>query len=82
MEEIKPSLAMLKRIAKKHNISESAVALNYNMCKGITPVVGVRKPQQAEDNSKTLGWRLSNAEILEIDAVSFEGYATSLWQQG
>jgi aryl-alcohol dehydrogenase-like predicted oxidoreductase len=82
MKEIEPTLEVLQRIADKRNTSVSSVALNYNMCKGISPVVGVRKPQQAEENCKALGWRLSNTEIMEIDAVSFEGHATSLWQQG
>lgn len=82
MEDIEPVNTVLGKIAGAHNTSISSVALNYNMCKGISPVVGVRKVQQAEDNCKSLGWRLTNAEIREIDSVSFEGHATSLWQQG
>lgn len=82
MKDIEPTLEVLKKIAEKHNTAISAVALNYNMCKGISPVVGMRKPEQAENNCKALGWRLTNTEIQEIDAVSFEGHSTSLWQHG
>jgi aryl-alcohol dehydrogenase-like predicted oxidoreductase len=82
MEDIQPVLVVLQKIATAHGTTISAVALNYNLCKGISPVVGVRKPQQAIDNCSALGWRLTNDEIREIDAVSFEGHATSLWQQG
>ena len=45
-------------------------------------MVGVGKPEQALENLKALGWRLSNDEIREIDVVGFEGHATVLWQQG
>jgi aryl-alcohol dehydrogenase-like predicted oxidoreductase len=82
MADIEPVNAVLKSIADAHGVPISAVALNYNMCKGIIPVVGVRKEEQAIVNYAALGWRLSNAEIKEIDAVSFEGQTTSLWQQG
>lgn len=82
MADIEPVNALLKQIAEKRNIPMSAVALNYNLCKGITPVVGVRKEEQAINNCAALGWRLSNEEIRAIDGVSFEGHTTSMWQQG
>jgi aryl-alcohol dehydrogenase-like predicted oxidoreductase len=82
MAEIEPVNLVLKGIADRRGVSISAVALNYNMCKGITPVVGIRKPEQAEANTQALGWRLTNEEIREIDGVSFEGHTTKLWQQG
>jgi aryl-alcohol dehydrogenase-like predicted oxidoreductase len=51
------------------------------MCKSITPVAGIREPEQAIANCQALGWRLTNNEIWVIDDVSFEGYTTKLWQQ-
>ncbi|CAI6342507.1 unnamed protein product [Periconia digitata] len=82
MKDVEPILAILKNIADARGIPISAVALNYNMCKGATPVVGVRKPEQVQDNIEAFGWRLTNTEIQRIDLVSFEGHTTSLWQQG
>lgn len=82
MSDIEPVLQVLDRIARRRGTSLAAVSLNYNLCKGVIPVVGVRSPAQAEQDVKALGWRLSNEEIKEIDAVSFEGKKTSLWQQG
>lgn len=82
MKDIEPVNATLKVIAERHGVPISAVALNYNLCKGITPVVGIRKEEQAVSNCAALGWRLSNEEIREIDGVSFAGHTTSLWQQG
>jgi len=82
MKDIEPMLDVLKRIAVKRGTSVSSISLNYNMSKGVLPVVGIRNPQQAEENVKALGWRLSNEEIKEIDSVSVEGKTTVLWQQG
>ena len=82
MRDIEPTVEVLRKISEKYGKSISSVALNYNLCKGITPVVGVRKLQQAQQNCESLGWRLTNEEIREIDGVSFEGHTTSFWQQG
>jgi aryl-alcohol dehydrogenase-like predicted oxidoreductase len=77
MEEIEPTLKVVESI-----VSMAAVALNYNMCNGVVPVVGVRRPQQVEQNIQAFGWRLSNAEIGRLDAISVEGKATKLWAAG
>ena len=82
MEELEPTLDVLEEIAKARNVSMSAVALNYNMCKGILPVVGIRKVQQAEENLQALRWRLRDDDIGRIDGFSSEGKTTRLWQQG
>jgi len=82
MKEIEPTLDVQRKIAEKRGVSVAAVALNYNLVHGIVPVVGIRKPEQAESNCQALGWRLSDEEITELDKVSFEGKKTSLWQQG
>ncbi|KAK3710956.1 hypothetical protein LTR37_009977 [Vermiconidia calcicola] len=82
MADIEPVNALLKKVADGHDVPISAVALNYNLCKGITPVVGVRKEEQAVSNCAALGWRLTNDEIRDIDGVSFEGHTTKLWQHG
>ncbi|KAI4154675.1 MAG: hypothetical protein LQ340_001519 [Diploschistes diacapsis] len=82
MKDLEPTLAVLKSIAARREKPVSAVALNYNICKGILPVVGIRKSKQAKDNLAALGWRLTNDEIKELDGVSLEGKATKLWQQG
>jgi len=82
MKDIEPTLEVQKRIADKRGVPVAAVALNYNLVHGVVPVVGVRKPEQAEQDSAALGWRLSDEEISELDSVSFKGKTTGLWQQG
>ena len=82
MEELEPVLAVLRAIATKRGVSVSAVTLNYNLSKGVLPVVGMRKREQAVEDAQALGWRLTEEEVAKIDEVSFEGKTTSLWQQG
>ena len=82
MEDIEPTLGVMRQIAHKRNTSVASVALNYNLVHGISPVVGVRNLQQAESNCQALGWRLSDDEIKAIDDVSIRGKTTALWQQG
>ncbi|KAK0874036.1 hypothetical protein LTS02_000417 [Friedmanniomyces endolithicus] len=82
MKYVEPTLEVQNRIAEKRGVSVAAIALNYNLMHGIVPVVGVRKPEQAEQDSAALGWALSREEIAELDQVSFEGKTTALWQQG
>lgn len=82
MKEVQPVLEVLKTIADKRGVSVSAVALNYNMGKGVNPVVGVRSEHMAKENLEALGWRLTDEEYQELDKVSFKGKETKLWQQG
>ena len=82
MKEVEPILKVLKEIAQRVGVSIAAVALNYNNSKGVVPVVGGRKPEQVKQNAEAFGWRLTDEDVRKIDKVSFEGKATSLWQQG
>lgn len=81
MEDIQETLAVLEKIAKARGKAMASVALNYNISKGVLPVVGIRKPEQARQAIEALGWRLSE-EMVELDRVSVEGTKTMFWQQG
>ncbi|KAK1760357.1 NADP-dependent oxidoreductase domain-containing protein [Echria macrotheca] len=82
MEELEPVLAVLRRIGERHGKSMASVALNYNISKGVVPLVGIRNEKQARDAVEALGWRLSIEDMVAIDKVSIEGKTTKLWQQG
>lgn len=82
MEDIQETLAVLEKIAKARGKAMASVALNYNISKGVLPVVGIRKPEQARQAIDALGWRLSEEEMIELDRVSVEGTKTVFWQQG
>ncbi|KAI1317507.1 hypothetical protein EDD11_008314 [Mortierella claussenii] len=82
MEELVPLLAVMEKIAKEHDKPMTAVALNYTICKGTIPLGGARNPEQARQNAKALGWRLSDKEIAELDSVALIGSTGSFWQHG
>lgn len=80
MKDLQPTIDVLQSIAEQRGVSTSAVALNYNLSKGVVPVVGFRSAGQVEQNLQCLGWRLSLEEMDRIDAVSLDGKTTKLWQ--
>lgn len=82
MKDIQDTLGVVQRIAEKRGVPMAAVALNYNISKGVNPVVGIRNLEQAKSNIQAFGWRLTDEEIQEMDSVSIEGKHTKLWQQG
>jgi len=82
MKDIEPVQEALQHIGRARGKSMAAVALNYNICKGAVPTVGLRSAQQAESNVEALGWRLTEDEVMTLDRVSLEGKATILWQHG
>ncbi|KAF8941497.1 hypothetical protein BGZ58_007864 [Dissophora ornata] len=82
MKELAPLLAVMERIAKEHDVPMSAVALNYTICKGTIPLGGARNPEQARQNAKALGWRLSDQEIAELDSMGKVGSTGLFWQHG
>ncbi|KAF9986608.1 hypothetical protein BGZ75_001598 [Mortierella antarctica] len=82
MQELVPLLGIMERIAKEHNVPMSAVALNYTICKGTIPLGGARNPDQARQNAKALGWRLSDKEMEELDSVALVGDKGLFWQHG
>ena len=54
------------------------VALNWCMCKDTVPIPGAKNVRQLEDNLGALGWRLSAAEVAELDkAAEKVGVSTS-----
>ncbi len=50
----------------------SQVAINWVICKGALPIPGAKNAAQALQNSGALGWKLTEAEIQQLDASSQE----------
>lgn len=65
-----PLVEALRSMAARKGKSPSQVALNWIICKGAVPIPGARTAQQAEDNAGALGWRLTDDEVVELEAVS------------
>lgn len=48
----------------------SQVAINWTLAKGCLPIPGAKNAKQVAEIAGALGWRLSDAEVAELDAVS------------
>ena len=46
------------------------VAVNWTMCKGALPIPGAKNAAQVEEVAGAMGWRLTDAQVAELDAVS------------
>ncbi|CAM9342752.1 unnamed protein product [Choristocarpus tenellus] len=65
-----PLLGVLRAVAIDRGKTTSQVALNWCICKGTVPVVGVKSLEQAKENLGALGWRLTSAEVEELDTAA------------
>ena len=71
---------MLKELGKKYDKTPAQVALNWIICKGAVPIVGIKSVKQAEENLGCIGWRLSPEEVEQLDNVS-KTAPTTFWQE-
>lgn len=62
----------VKRISDARGVSPAQVSLNYLLRKQAVSsvIIGATKPEQLEDNLKTVTWQLSTEEVRALDEVS------------
>ncbi|HSV30805.1 MAG TPA: aldo/keto reductase [Atribacteraceae bacterium] len=64
-------LALLEAAAKKYGKTVSQTALNWLLTRpGTIPILGVRTPQQLEDNLGCTGWTLADDDLKLLDRAS------------
>lgn len=68
--KIKPLLQTMEIIAKNHGKTMAQVAINWCICQGTIPIPGAKTISQAQENIGALGWRLSSAEVTELERVA------------
>ena len=61
---------LLGEIGKRRGRTPAQIALNWVICKGAVPIPGVKNRRQAEEIIGVTGWRLSQDEIADMDALS------------
>jgi len=66
---IQPLLSSLQRIARARGKTVPQVALNWVLCKGALPIAGAKTAAQARENAGAVGWRLTAAEVSELEAA-------------
>ncbi|KXS22343.1 Aldo/keto reductase [Gonapodya prolifera JEL478] len=86
-DKVDPLVTAMKRIGGSHGGKTPAqVALNWIVCKGAIPIPGAKNLVQAHANSAAIGWRLTDAEVAELDSLAVEGEPTLfnklVWQHG
>jgi aryl-alcohol dehydrogenase-like predicted oxidoreductase len=70
---IQPLVKKLREIGEEDEDKTPAqVALNWVICKGAVPIPGAKNAQQASQNAKVMGWRLTDEQISILDEVSAE----------
>ncbi|MBL1208190.1 MAG: aldo/keto reductase [Geminocystis sp. GBBB08] len=70
LPKIQPLLHTLEAIAKNNGKTMSQVALNWCICQGTIPIPGARNLHQARENIGALGWRLSSAQVTELEKIA------------
>ena len=70
LPSLKPLLGTLDEVATKRGVSMSAVAINWAMSKGALVIVGMKTPEQVVDNLQATTFKLSGAEVDELEAAA------------
>jgi aryl-alcohol dehydrogenase-like predicted oxidoreductase len=70
ISHLQPLLHLLQKIGTAHEKKPAQVALNWIIQKGAIPVVGVRNAHQAQENTRSFGWKLTGTEIDDLDELS------------
>jgi len=65
-----PLLGTLQEVATSRRVSPSAVAIAWAMSKGALVIVGMRTPEQVVDNLDACSFRLSGAEVDELERAA------------
>ncbi len=70
LAQLQPIISRLNEIGAKYGGRTPAqVALNWVICKGAVPIPGAKTGHQAVENAGALGWRLSAADVAELDSL-------------
>jgi aryl-alcohol dehydrogenase-like predicted oxidoreductase len=71
LPKIGPLLKLMTEIGQEHGgKSRTQVALNWCIQKGAMPIPGAKNAEQADENAGALGWKLTEEEVVKLDAMS------------
>lgn len=84
MDKLMPLLETLRDVARRHDVTCSAVALKWVIQKGAIPLGGVKNAKQADENARAASeeWSLTKTDMQELEAHALEGSTNRLWQHG
>jgi aryl-alcohol dehydrogenase-like predicted oxidoreductase len=71
LPKLGPLIKLMTEIGQDHGGKSNAqVALNWTICKGALPIPGAKNAEQAQQNAGALGWRMTDAEVAQLDESS------------
>lgn len=71
LSQIEPMIHALRRVGgDRGGKTPAQVAINWVLCKGVIPIVGVKTIDQLEQNLGGLGWKLTDEEVHFLDETS------------
>ena len=71
LEKIEPVVALLRQIGDLRDRTPAQVALNWLISQGnVVAISGAKTAQQVQQNAGSLGWKLTNDEIAELEQIS------------
>ncbi|MBE0409101.1 MAG: aldo/keto reductase [Anaerolineales bacterium] len=72
LNRISPLLRLMTEIGRENGKTVAQVAINWAICKGTVPLVGVKTARQVRENIGALGWRLSPSQVAALDKTSLD----------
>ena len=71
LRRVQPLIERMQVIGDSHGgKSPAQVAINWTICKGTVPIPGAKNAQQAASNAQSIGWRLTDDEVAELEAFA------------
>ncbi len=71
LEKIEPVVALLRQIGDLRDRTPAQVALNWLISQGnVVAISGAKTAQQVQQNAGSLGWKLTDDEIAELEQIS------------
>ena len=67
LPQLRPLLNTMEEMGAQRGKTVAQLALNWCICKGATPIVGAKTPAMVREAVGALGWRLSSAEVGELE---------------
>ncbi|WP_414543011.1 aldo/keto reductase [Nostoc sp. CCY0012] len=71
LQKISPVISLLNSLGEKYTRTPAQVALNWLIAQGnVIPIAGVKTAQHVQQNAGSLGWRLSDDEINQLEQIT------------
>ncbi len=75
LKKVQPLISLMSEIGLKYgNKTPSQIAINWVICKGALPLVGVNNIRQLQEVLGAIDWRLSDEDMAKLDDITEHQY--------